>query len=140
MKTHRIIASLLLGLAAVGGNVFAQATYSLVGEWRGIVHSDGVNLAFDITYYPNNTVVQSMAVPPNQNGTGSGIIYTRGTYHMIGPNFVEWNVTETKSCEGLTMNNCFPAPGLPVQRYSYRFEGPNRAINTVDGTVLNRVQ
>ncbi len=132
----------LLGCCAFVQAAAAQQTNPLIGEWRGVMRSaDNYNIAFDVTYYPNNTFVQSLAVPPSrESGTGSGIIYSRGQYRMTSDHTVEWNVQETKMCPGGDMSFCSPMPASGVQTISFRMEGPDKVVNTDNGTVAYRVR
>jgi hypothetical protein len=138
----RVKKAFCLGSVALAGAAFAQQTNPLIGEWRGVMRSaDNYNIAFDVIYYPNNTFVQSLAVPPNrQSGTGSGIIYSRGQYRMTSDHTVEWNVQETKMCAGGDMSFCSPMPASGVQTISFRMDGADKNVNTDNGTVAYRVR
>jgi hypothetical protein len=134
--------SLFLVCCAIAGAAFAQQTNPLIGEWRGVMRdASNYNMAFDITYYPNNTFVQTMAVPPNrETGTGSGIIYSRGQYRMTSDHTVELNGQERKACPAGDMSSCVPMPAAGVQTISFRMEGADKVINTDNGQVAYRVR
>jgi hypothetical protein len=93
-----------------------------------------------VVYYPNNTFVQTMAVPPSrETGTGSGVIYSRGQYRLTSDHTLELNVLETAMCPGGDMSACTPMPPGGVQTVSFRMDGPDKAVNTDNGLVSYRV-
>ncbi len=143
MSIHRSVPALLLGLCVIAGPAFAQQPSPLIGEWRGTMRSaDNYDLPFDVTFYPNNTFTQTMAVPPSrETGTGSGFMYSRGQYRMVSDHTVEWVVLENKLCAGVDMSLCRPMPANagPTQ-FSFRMEGPDKVINTENGIVTYRVR
>jgi hypothetical protein len=132
----------LLACCATAGVALAQQSNPLLGEWRGVAHSaDNYNVAFDVIYYPNNTFVQTMAVPPSrETGTGSGVIYSRGQYRLTSDHTVEWNVLEMSMCPGGDMSACTPMPPSGVQTISFRMDGPDKVVNTDNGFVSYRVR
>jgi hypothetical protein len=134
--------SLLLGCCAIAGAAFAQQSNPLIGEWRGIIRdANNYSMAFDITYYPNYTYVQTLAVPPNRDtGTGSGVIYSRGQYRLTSDHSVEFNEQEKKECPGGDMSFCLPLNAAGVSTISFRMDGTDKVVSTSDGTVSYRVR
>jgi hypothetical protein len=144
MAIERFQAWVLVGSCAIAGSVSAQQTNPLIGKWHGTVHmAENYDMPYEIIYYPDNTYLQTMAVPPNRDThTGSGTVYIRGQYRMTSDHSVEVSVAETKLCPAGKPNVCkaMPSKGGGTQTISFRMEGPDKAINTVNGQVSYRVR
>jgi len=144
MAIDRFQAFILFGFCAISAAVLAQQANPLIGKWRGVIHTtDNYNMAFEFTYFPDNTFAQTVAVPTNRDtGTGSGIVQTHGQYRITSAHSVELNVLETKLCAAGDANSCAPMPvkAAATQTISFRMEGPDRMINTDNGQVTYRVR
>jgi hypothetical protein len=131
---------LLMGCCAIGGTALAQQTNPLVGEWRGVAHLIDANVAFDVTYFADNTFVQTLAYPPNpQMGGGSGIMYSRGRYWLTNDHTVTFEEQERKACPNADMSACVPTPAAGMAPISFRIEGGVKMINLSSGDIGYRV-
>ena len=132
---------LLVSCCAVAGAALGQTANPLVGEWRGVTRlADGVQVAFDITYLPNFTYVETVAIPPNQQtGTGSGIIYSQGRYRLTSDHSVAFDEQERKACPNGDMTACQPIAAGGMGPFAFRLDGMDRLVNTDSGDIGYRV-
>jgi hypothetical protein len=125
-------AVLLVGSAAV-----AQDANPLLGEWEGIMRdAANVAMAFKVSYFPDGSFTQSIAVPPKPDGTGSGFVITSGQYRISGK-VVQFRVLESKICAAGAYCSPYP-PGLGESQVPFSMNGPNEVVS--NGTVAHRTQ
>jgi hypothetical protein len=124
---------MLLGASAAA----AQDANPLVGEWEGISRDqENVAMAFKVVYYPDGSYASSLAVPPKPDGSGAGMVYSRGRYQITGDT-VQFIGLDSKICAaGVSFCGPYP-PGLMPSQFSFRMHGPNEYV-AANGTVAHR--
>jgi len=123
----------LIICCAVAGTALGQQTNPLVGEWRGMTRlAEGVQVAFDITYLPNFTYVETVA-------SGSGVIYSRGRYRLTSDHTVAFEEQERRACPNGDMTACQQIAAAGMGPFAFRLDGSDKLVNTDSGDVGYRV-